>query len=71
METAMWWWYDAWQGWGLAPVMMIVCMGMMALMMFFMHGRSRHRADETLERRFERGEISRGEYEEARRILGR
>ena len=68
----MWWWNDAWQGWGyFALLMMIGCMAMMALMMFFMCGRGHRRVDDALDRRFDRGEISRGEYEEERRILGR
>ena len=70
----MWWWNDAWQGWWLiGPLMMALCMGAMALMMMFMcGGHFRHRRSEAdmLDRRFDRGEINRAEYDEGRRILG-
>jgi uncharacterized membrane protein len=71
----MWWWNDAWQGWwSFGTLMTMGCVGMMVLMMFFMCGgffrRQGGSAHDVLERRYDRGEINRGEYEEGRRILG-
>jgi uncharacterized membrane protein len=58
--------------WIIGPLMMIVCMAMMVFMMRG-HGR-RHRSGDDdalaiLKARFARGDISRSEFEEQRRVL--
>jgi len=73
----MWWsdtyWNVAWSAmWIIGPLMMILCMTMMGFMMRG-HG-ARHDSDDgdalaILKARFARGDISRAEYEEQRRIL--
>jgi uncharacterized membrane protein len=72
----MWWntfWNASWPAmWIIGPLMMILCMAMMVLMMRG-HGARPHSEDSDaiaiLKARFARGDISRAEYEEQRRIL--
>jgi len=70
----MWWNDTLWQWplpWIIGPLMMITCMAMMFMMMG--HGRHRSSAESDalaiLKARFARGDISRAQYEEQRRIL--
>jgi uncharacterized membrane protein len=70
----MWWNDTLWQWplpWIIGPIMMIACMAMMFMMMG--HGRHRGPAESDalaiLKARFARGDISRTQYEEQRRIL--
>jgi putative membrane protein len=79
MEAAMWWWDGPWSmPWMFGPFMMIIFMVLCGAMMFFMMrgmmGGHRGRFDDRvalniLKERFARGEISRTEYEEQRRLL--
>ena len=66
-------WNASWPAvWVIGPLMMILCMAMMG---FMMRGHdARHHSEDTdaiaiLKARFARGDISRAEYEEQRRVL--
>jgi putative membrane protein len=72
----MWWSYDHWSTPWFGPLMMIVFAVMCGAMMFFMMRGMRGHDDRSreplniLQERFARGEISRAEYEEGKRVLG-
>jgi putative membrane protein len=73
----MWWSQEYWPMPWFGPLVMIAFIVLFGAMMFFMmrgmmsgHGsRSREPLD-ILQERFARGEISRTEYEEGKRVLG-
>ena len=68
-------WGGGWPHWWMGPMMMVLfaifCIVMMSLMMGggMMHWHRRDRALDFLKERFARGEISKAEYEESRRLL--
>ena len=65
-------WNASWPiTWIVGPLMMVLCM---AIMMFMMRGHRRHHAGDSdalaiLKARFARGDITRSEYDEQRRII--
>ncbi|HEX9410689.1 MAG TPA: SHOCT domain-containing protein [Actinomycetota bacterium] len=71
-------WGYGWGGWILGMLMMVLFLGgLIALAFFALRGRSRggatHRdpdARDILDERYARGELSREEYEERKRVLG-
>ena len=74
-EATMWWWNDYYWHipWMFGPLVMLfvvaLCIGMMVFMMRGGHGGRSNYALDVLKERFARGEITKAEYEERRRVL--
>jgi putative membrane protein len=71
----MWWWNDYYWHipWMFGPLVMLffvaLCIGMIVFMMRGGHGGRSNYALDILKERFARGEITKAEYEERRRVL--
>jgi putative membrane protein len=74
-EATMWWWNDYYWHipWMFGPLVMLffvaLCIGMMVFMMRGGHGGRSNYALDILKERYARGEITKAEYEERRRVL--